>query len=573
MSELEIEQYDLARNKLHNINPRLDNILIATLWSAGINYDMEVSDFADMVEEAAKAIMCEEGKEFEDSFNIGYFFTLLLTKLNRQRFVKVKSCHSLAAIKNTTSLTMVEEGLTIQESNNAEEIIVEHKLRQKEMGAILQSTHESLHFQFNQKSNKSVEVIKIIADAQSLDRKYIETEDYFNSLKKTFEDMESRLNQHLKKRGLDYMKIEDDTKDFKNPTIIIAKLILDEEEEEDFVPKKVKAELFTVKGNIVKCYLNFKAYSDNFYLHPNTYVAIKVQGTISDKKASLKVSEIYELYSELDETDAEEPPQKEISDYMNIMIFKGPFNLNNEISFSKLDMIKHHIEKDRSINSVVLIGPFVQTKQTSYSGKQPKLRSMASMRQYRDENIKRFFKEATEINPDLTVIIVPDTNDPNDLSYYPVPKLSIEGQSANLITVSSPCLLRFKSKNTSHTISISSLNLLSYVMRSSPQNKDSKKFIQPLRPLISASNLIPALLPYPLIDDYSINELAYSENDKPEVIIMTSSIDAFTVKARGTLVCNPKSIFDEDKFGTCARVYFDSNTKGVNGARVDILQF
>lgn len=566
--------FEEVLKRLRDNQPNVTENDAKELWDTLIKYKSAIKDLAEEVENAAAAVKfsINQQKKKANAMDVettgADFVRQVLRKLRTEKLDNINLYSSsnpgLSSVPGN-STKMVEE---ISKTSNARMRVIKHKEANPEMQTEVKTAHAELNFKFGQTLNRPFDVNKKIADFSVSNFMYPQPIDFKNSYLKRYEIMENKIKANKK---IEFSRIEDHTKNFDTPTLILARLCYDEEDE--FMTERVMAEMLSVKNKIIQCYLNFSGCNGEYHLFPNQYIAVEVQGDFYDKNSSLRVVKILEIGSEADEHDKEEPNASLISEYLNIMVFKGPFTQDGNAYFFGFDMIKHHILRDKSINCVVLVGPFVPEDQSIATTHVPELHSKTSFQQCREENILKFYEEVKKINTNIVVIIVPEISEADNIFPYPLPKIKMTETRNDLIMVSSPCLLEFEIKFNTYRVAIGSQDFLKNMMKFPHKSTDNRKFVQAMKSVISQRNLMPV---FPLPDPFDVTNISlldYDEDLKPHVFVACSNLTAFALKSRGVLICNPKTIFEGDGFGHCARIYLDANSQGVNGARVDVLKF
>lgn len=575
MSDTELFNSIFTTIKDHQAGVREEHL--KELWETLIKYKTVIKNLPDEVDNAASAVkfaMVQQKKKhngMDVESNPESFVRDVLKKLKVEKLDKINLYtinNQAPAEESTKGTRMVEEKQGIVKSNNARIKILTHKEANEEMGKVVKSSTENLTFKFGQTLHRPHSMKRTISDYKLNNFLYVQPKDFAKSFKSRYDFMENKI-KHCKK--INFNRVEAHTKNFDVPTVVLARLTYDEED--DFMLERIMGELLTDKETVVQCYLNFSTCQGEFHLFPNAYVAVEVQGDFYDKNSALRVNKIFEIDSELDPADIADARTETVTDYLNIMVFKGPFTLDGNAYFSGFDMIRHHIERDKSINYLVLIGPFVPEDQATATAHAPEMHSKATFKEIREENIYKFYSEVKKMNNNISIIVVPDITEADNIFPYPIPSYQFDNRS-DLYTVSSPCLLTFEVANREYSVAIGSQDVLKNILKFPQKSAESRKFFQAIKSIVSQRNLMPV---FPLPEPFDVTNISLlniaDESQKPDVFVMCSSITQFAFKARGVTVCNPKTIFDGDNFGHCARIYLDAHHRGSNGVRVDILKF
>lgn len=486
-----------------------------------------------------------------------------LKKINIFGGELVKATNGTSGIQDQASNHM------IQKTQNAKFLVASHQ-ESHSRGQILKSANEFLNFKFNSHRPSIFNVAPIKSDFKIGNFLYVKPEHFQSSFRDRFNDMEAKISAYLSRTGLSYKPLDESTRAFDKPTIIIGRLSIDDDDY-SFLAERISLEYITTNGSVKQCFLNFTSCASEYHLFPNAFVAVEVQGDFYDSSTSLTVKNIYEIDADLDAQDNVDRQPRDVDKFANVMVFKGPYVHNGNAYFSGFDMILNHLRDDRSVNCVVLIGPFIPVEQITEG--ETEIMKLSSFANTRKENLNHFIDQARKINNDLSVVIVPDASEADCMYPTPLPKLSVEIKGGEVYQVSSPCLLNFQVQGASYKVAIGTQDLVKNCLRMPSKSADPKKYVQLLKSIISQRCLQPVFPYAEPFDVTQINQLSFSDEQRPDVFITCSAMTHFAARIRGTIVCNPRTIFEGESFSTFIRLGLDASQTGVDGVRADILRF
>lgn len=567
------------------------------LWSEIEKYN-SLTDLKEDIQNALDAVLYERKKKrdkqmasnaMDEEYPIDRLIKDLISKMQSETF------KDLNPFKNTNVPDQSRGNETnqasvaphhVQKTSNLTEkthdtkfMVAKHMDAWEEKGQIIKSVNEGLNFQYGRDNGVYLDVKKIKSDYTRNNFLYVKPQHFKEAFLNRLLEMETKLGAYLDSIGKRYERVESDKRSFDIETIIIGRLTMDEDD--SFLTERVRIEYVTRSGALSQCFLNFTDCKGDFLLFPNAYVAVGVVGDFYDDQVAVRVNSIYEIDSHLDSMDNSPSPKRDVDTFANILVFKGPYTLNGNAYFGGFDMILHHVYNDQSVNCVVLIGPFLPIEQVTET--QAEFETKNPFEETRRLNFEHLLSRLSAKRPGnkpISVVIVPDASEVDNIYPSPIPNpfqnqpQSIKIPNPELVTfASSPCLLRFEIGQNNYNVAFSTQDIVKACARAPSKSSDPRKFLQPMRSLVSQKCLLPI---FPYVESFDvtmIDQLNYDDFEKPDVIVQCSVMTHFACKARGTLVCNPKTIFEGNEFGTFARISLDASTRGIDGVRVDILKF
>lgn len=560
------------------------------LWADIEKYNSLI-DLKELTEDSLDAVFINhkqnakkrQQNEMDEEYPVDKLINKVFEQMKRDKLALLNPYNSTTAPTTTTagaapnpkqsavSLHPTQNSF-IEKTQHTKFMISKHLEACEDKGQKIKSVNEELDFKFGRENNAYLEVKKIKSDFTRNNFLYVKPQHFQDAFSNRFLEMEVKIGSYLESIGKKYDRIQDDVKSFATETIIIGRLTMDEED--SFVSERICIEYLTDKGNMHHCFLNFSSCKSEFLLFPNAYVAVGVVGDFYDISTALTVKSVFEIDSHLDASDDHVPAKREIDKFSNVLVFKGPFTQNGNAYFGGFDMILHHIQADMSASCIVLIGPFLPIEQLVEG--QIEFATKNSFNMIRASNFSNFFTNLYKLKPSMAVVIVPDASEVDNIYPSPIPNTLqfVKVLNPELLTLaSSPCLLSFEVGQAKYRIAINTQDIVKACVRYPSNSKDPRKFIQPMRSLVSQRCLLPI---FPYVEPFDvtmIDQLSFQEEDKPDIIVCCSVMTQFACKARGTIVCNPKTIFEGDDYGSFVRIALDASSKGTDGVRVDVLKF
>lgn len=438
---------------------------------------------------------------------------------------------------------------------------------------MLRVAHENLNFDTKSEGSR-VGVQLLVGQYNIQNSMYLTKKDIVASIETQYKHYEYIFNSHFS-ANIVINRFSTDVKSYVEPTAIFGRLTFDNMGQ--FSKDQITMETLSEKGKFVKINLNFQECDSLYHIFPNMYLIVLVKGEIVDEMGALKVVNVLELDQEKDSLEEIALEPKTVYNHRSVLVFKGPYQYpgkdrNSTQLFSAFDSIADKI-KEKKPSVAILIGPFI-TEETFPEGISSELEKSDSFDALRSRYILNLIEK---VSSDCALIFVQDAAEIDN--YYVTPMKNTFGNLRHdtdpnklVMFCDSPCLLELDKK---FRIAIGSEDMVKPMLKF-PNNSVGKKFISPMRAVIGQRNLHPVFPGTYPVDLTQMSQMNYQECEKPHVIISPSILVDFAAKIRGTLVCNPKTVYDGDNFGKYGQIWLDcehNESDATNLVRVEVRQF